>query len=508
MRKVLATLNALPSFGQSPAAVTKSKRRYVGFRGDSRSPRVDQPVTFGHRIKSSGYAAQCKKVVMFKPQTNNQKPKKSGQRSENRLQNKLCAYATNPEPPFCWLTSERIEAQDTPIFSISYSATGDRLAVAQGNGVCSVYRADTLTRTGDSGKSKSSMTLAGHHGIVSSVEWSLNGRFILTSSTDKSARLWTANGGALRLIVSSPSGGCANGLGHPVHTASVTSAASKVPSEFADHVQFGRFHLQDSLFHVTCRNELFFFTFKVDTNVDILQKCHIVASYKPVTKFDFEECTRLTAVSSTNLFYSYLLAAVGSDRCLYILDINHGAFVRKMPAIHMTTVTGIAINEGSLYSSFGSEVSSDNPVAFCSGAASAYSLFATVAPGDSVRLWDLRVESGHVAELARCHSANTTDQTPSLARGGAVRDSAVPPVSLTFSPCGRYVCFGALYSRSGVDHLVPTVVDIRQTCNPVAYLRPLHRRLNASNPTTVVAWSPIRPEIATGSLDGQLSIFG
>uniref|UniRef100_A0A5K3FKI3 WD_REPEATS_REGION domain-containing protein n=1 Tax=Mesocestoides corti TaxID=53468 RepID=A0A5K3FKI3_MESCO len=352
-------------------------------------------------------------------------------------------------------------------------ATGDRLAVAQGNGVCSVYRADTLTRTGDSGKSKSSMTLAGHHGIVSSVEWSLNGRFILTSSTDKSARLWTANGGALRLIVSSPSGGCANGLGHPVHTASVTSAASKV-----------------------------------DTNVDILQKCHIVASYKPVTKFDFEECTRLTAVSSTNLFYSYLLAAVGSDRCLYILDINHGAFVRKMPAIHMTTVTGIAINEGSLYSSFGSEVSSDNPVAFCSGAASAYSLFATVAPGDSVRLWDLRVESGHVAELARCHSANTTDQTPSLARGGAVRDSAVPPVSLTFSPCGRYVCFGALYSRSGVDHLVPTVVDIRQTCNPVAYLRPLHRRLNASNPTTVVAWSPIRPEIATGSLDGQLSIFG
>lgn len=35
-----------------------------------------------------------------------------------------------------------------------------------------------------------------------------------------------------------------------------------------------------------------------------LYRCHTVASYKRVAKFNFDNCTRLTAVSSTNLFYS------------------------------------------------------------------------------------------------------------------------------------------------------------------------------------------------------------
>lgn len=44
-----------------------------------------------------------------------------------------------------------------------------------------------------------------------------------------------------------------------------------------------------------------------------------------------------------------LLLAVGSDRCLYILDINSKKIVREIPGIHKATVTGVAINQVSLY---------------------------------------------------------------------------------------------------------------------------------------------------------------
>ncbi|EUB64851.1 WD repeat-containing protein 27 [Echinococcus granulosus] len=341
------------------------------------------------------------------------------------LTNKLHRrYRYDPEPSFCCLVSERLEAEETPIYSVSYSPTDDRVAVAQGNGLCSILR---TARSGDRARPggwREQTVLVGHQGIVSSAEWSLDGHLIITTSTDRTARLWSANGGALRLVVASPRGGCADGHGQPLRTISATTNTKNCPisSAFVDHVQFGKFHLQDSFFHVTCQNKIFFFTFNIDKNSNVLQKAY--------------EC------------------------------------------------------------GFGG--SGDT--------AGAYSFFATAAPGDSVRLWDLRVARGHVAEVACCRAPFGTGEGSGV--GGAVRDSAVPPVSLTFSPCGRYVCFGALASTSTTQYLTPTVVDIRQVCRPLAHLTLPDRRPSISSAATVVAWNPIRPEITTGSLDGRLSIFG
>ncbi|VDK40241.1 unnamed protein product [Taenia asiatica] len=390
------------------------------------------------------------------------------------------------------------------------SSTDDRVAVAQGNGLCSILRIAGSSNRAQPRRWKEQTVLLGHQGIVSSAEWSLDGHLIITTSTDRTARLWSANGGALHLVVASPRGGCADGHGQPLRTTNTKN--SPISSEFVDHVQFGRFHLEDSFFHVTCRNEIFFFTFNIDKNANVLQKCHTVASYQQVAKFDFGACTRLTAVSSTNLFYSYLLLAVGSDRCLYILDINSKKILREIPGTHKATVTGVAINQlvidqtnflclpvwqGSLYSSFSAEASSDRAFECGFGGSGdpfgAYSLFATAAPGDSVRLWDLRVARGHVAEVACCRAPLVTGGGSGV--GGSVRDSAIPPVSLTFSPCGRYICFGALSSTSTTQYLAPNVVDIRQVCRPLALLTIPDRRLSVSNAATVVTWNPIRPEV-------------
>ncbi|KAL5112682.1 WD repeat-containing protein 27 [Taenia crassiceps] len=506
--KALVRRNLSHKMQQVPDLRSNSRVRHLGNRCDSRNAPTNQPVTFGHVIKSSGYAPQSSKGTMFRPQLANRKTKENAKPAKTQLNNKLhWRYQYDPEPSFCCLVSERLEAEETPIYSVSYSPTDDRVAVAQRNGLCSILRIAGSSNRIRPRWLKEQTVLVGHQGIVSGAEWSLDGHFVITTSTDKTARLWSANGGTPHLVVASPRGGCADGHGQPLPTTNTKNFS--VSSEFSDHVQFGRFHLQDSFFHVTCRNEIFFFTFNIDKNANVLQKCHTMASYQQVAKFDFDSCTRLTTVSSSNLFYSYLLLAVGSDRCLYILDINSKKIVREIQSIHKATVTGVAINQGSLYSSSNTE-SSDSAFGCGFGGSGdphgAYSLFATVAPGDSVRLWDLRVAHGHVAEVACCRASLGTGEGGGV--GGSVRDSAVPPVSLTFSPCGRYICFGALSSTNTTQHLAPTVADIRQVCRPLALLVIPDRRPNVSNAATVVAWNPIRPEIATGSLDGRLSIFG
>uniref|UniRef100_A0A0R3TEZ3 WD_REPEATS_REGION domain-containing protein n=1 Tax=Rodentolepis nana TaxID=102285 RepID=A0A0R3TEZ3_RODNA len=389
--------------------------------------------------------------------------------------------------------------------------TGDRVAAAQSNGLCSILR---VGRKPD-GKFlwKEESVLAGHGGIVSNVDWSLDGRLILTTSADRTARIWSVSGGILRLVISSTRGGSANGLGETISKLNSKGKSSNVSSDFADHVQFGKFHLEDNFFHLTCRNEIYFYKYKIDLHANVLQRCHVVASCNRIAKFEFDNCTRLTAVSSTNLFYSCniiccyvflpdLLLAAGSDHSLNVLDINKKIIVRNIPVVHDATVTGIAINQGSLYSSFtgGSALEGD-----CCGCDGSYSLFATVAPGDSVRLWDLRVARGHVAELARCRIISGGGVS-----GGSVRDAAIPPVTLTFSPCGKYVCFGALSSHktTSSQYLSPTVVDIRRVCSPLAQLNFPNKRAGPSNAATVVAWNPLLPEITTGSLDGRLSVYG
>lgn len=165
----------------------------------------------------------------------------------------------------------------------------------------------------------------------------------------------------------------------------------------------------------------------------------------------------------------------------------------------------ISVPKGSIYSSFTGESSLRSD--FSDGAGStplgSYSLFATAAPGDSVRLWDLRVARSHVAELVRCRISSGGVSNGEGSVGGSVRDAAVPPVTLTFSPCGRYVCFGALSActNNSVNYLTPAVVDIRRVCSPLALLNPPDRRVCASSAATVVAWSPARPEVGPTSID-------
>uniref|UniRef100_A0A0V0JB93 WD repeat-containing protein 27 n=3 Tax=Schistocephalus solidus TaxID=70667 RepID=A0A0V0JB93_SCHSO len=211
----------------------KSRNRSCSQRGLPSKYGGNLPVTFGHKIKSSGYAPQGKKIIMFKPQTNwssaNTTFKSSRKQSETKLARR---YDTDGRIPSTHSFVGVLESMHSPIYGLSYSPSGDRLAVAQGGGLCLVYCTSALPAkpVSEGDYPKPCAVLAGHGAAVSDVAWSLDGRLLLTCSLDRTARLWQASTGSkpcgLKLIVSSPRGGCANGLGQPINT---SSTAGGVP---------------------------------------------------------------------------------------------------------------------------------------------------------------------------------------------------------------------------------------------------------------------------------------
>nr|VZI29056.1 unnamed protein product [Spirometra erinaceieuropaei] len=434
----LSTLNMSSKLGKALSHLTneKSWNRPSLQRGSQSKCGGNQPVTFGHRIKSSGYAPQGKKIIMFRPQTNWNNGNTTFKSSRKKDETKLARFYDTDGP----IPSTRnfvgiLESMQAPIYGLSYSPSGDRLAVAQGGGLCSVYCTSMLSaKTASKGDfPKPCAILSGHGAAVCDVSWSMDGRLLLTCSLDRTARLWQTSANpklcGLKLIVSSPRGGCANGLGQPIST---LTTAGGVPRK------------------------------------------------------------------------ANLVVTAGSDRSLYVLDINTGDFVRRIPSVHASTVTGIAINQGTHCSwTFPSEGSEGVFTGSVETGSYNYTLYATVAPGDSARLWDLRVATRHVAELASSPRPGSAGGHQGVA-GGTVRDPAVPPVTLTFSPCGNHLCMGAL-SNCNPAYMAPLIFDIRKPVVPVP-LRSVERQ-NSANVSLVVAWHPLKSEIATGSIDGRLATF-
>ncbi len=82
----------------------------------------------------------------------------------------------------------RIDTGKGPVTAIVYAQSENRLAIAAANNIY-IYDADTH---------KELMVLAGHTDSVQAVAFSLNGKLIVSGSSDKTVRLWEAETGKLR----------------------------------------------------------------------------------------------------------------------------------------------------------------------------------------------------------------------------------------------------------------------------------------------------------------------
>ena len=82
----------------------------------------------------------------------------------------------------------RINTGQEPVNAMAYSRSANQLAIAAANNI-HIHDADTY---------KELMVLAGHTDSVLAVAFSLNGKLIVSGSSDKTVRLWEAETGKLR----------------------------------------------------------------------------------------------------------------------------------------------------------------------------------------------------------------------------------------------------------------------------------------------------------------------
>lgn len=129
----------------------------------------DKPVTFHKKIKSSGYGVKLK--ILKKPKN---------------LLNQKFIYPKNTQAPSV-LQEEHLFPRDAPlhngpIFNVQYSRDAGRLATC-GNDAAFIVKMPISKSKGER------IPLVGHEGPINSITWSSECKYLLTSSSDSTAKM-------------------------------------------------------------------------------------------------------------------------------------------------------------------------------------------------------------------------------------------------------------------------------------------------------------------------------
>nr|KAF6462384.1 hypothetical protein HJG59_011400 [Molossus molossus] len=250
---------------------------------------------------------------------------------------------------------------------------GRQLACGLANHLALVLAAD-LTGT--------PAVFSGHDGAVSALGWSHDNRWLLSASQDGTLRVWSVHRRELALS-----------LGR---------------DRLLKPVRCAQFYYLDSFVLLSSGPELQLLRCHLDTCKDEIKRYKQKSSCTPVLGLPTAGATEITSLSAMNEFYSHLVLTAGRDRTLEVFDLSVGRSAAVIAGAHSRPVHHICQNKGS---------------SFTAQQPRAYDLFATMAVGDGIRLWDLRTlrcERRFEGHPNRCY-----------------------PCGLAFSPCGRFVACGA-----------------------------------------------------------------
>ncbi|XP_054018449.1 WD repeat-containing protein 27 [Dryobates pubescens] len=378
----------------------------------------DQPLVFHNKIKSSGYRA-APRMTMFSP--NLKKNEGSKWKTSCKCKNK--EYPIESYPPIKYKKKISVACKPTPVFSVQHSGDGEKLA-------CGL--ADKTVLIFDSDLRDTCNVFSGHNGAVNSVGWSHDKKWLVSSSEDRTLRVWSVCSNEPALI-----------LGKEM---------------FHKTVRFAQFYFIDSFILLCCGAEFHLLSFHLDTTKDDLKRYKQRSFCRLVQKFPMSSTMEITSLSAVNDFYSYIVLTAGSNRALEVFDLNTGCSTAVIPEVHTRSVYQICQNKGSSFSTQQPE---------------AYNLFMTTAPGDGIKLWDLRTlkcERRFEGHSNRCY-----------------------PCGIAVSPCGRFIA-------SGSDDKHAYLYEMRSSTF-------LHKLDGHTDSVINVTFSPSSPQLTTATLDGKLQLF-
>lgn len=205
----------------------------------------------------------------------------------------------------------------------------------------------------------------------------------------------------------------------------------------------------------------------------------------------------ITTHAAVNAFHSQLALFAGSDRSLSICDMNRASVVKTYAHAQKKPIHRIVINQGSSFiahqqgcfclfafahvshstcSLFLLILIHKSASLFFSLAhmqADFYNTFFTAAIGDGVSMWDVRA--------------------PGCVRRFTGNISRACPVGVDVSPCGRFLAAGS-------EDRAAYIFDVGSG-------QLVQRLTGHTDMVTDVAFSPVKPYLATTSQDGQIRQF-
>nr|XP_048277424.1 WD repeat-containing protein 27 isoform X3 [Myodes glareolus] len=326
MLSVLASSCVLPTsplyFGVVKESLPKpanSKRHAV------RSVIEDRPLVFHNKIRSSGYTL-APHGTMFSPKTNT---KHNNKRTSKCKSNHKCKEYSLEHCLPRNLSRQVAVAQDPVAVScLQYSGDGQRLACGLANHLSLVF---------DASLSGTPAAFSGHDGAVSTICWSHDKRWLLSTGRDRTLRVWSVHKTELMLLLG--------------------------PGSFPKPITFAQFYYMDAFILLSSGPEL------------RLLKYHIDLCREDMRRLSLTSGADVTTLSAVNDFYSHIVLTAGRDRTLEVFDLNVGRSIAVIAEVHSRPAHQICQNKGS---------------SFAAQQSLAYNLFLTTAVGDGVRLWDLR----------------------------------------------------------------------------------------------------------------------
>ncbi|XP_028639319.1 WD repeat-containing protein 27 isoform X2 [Grammomys surdaster] len=297
----------------------------------------DKPLVFHSKVRSSGYTS-APHMGMFSPKTN---IKHNNKRSSKYKNNYKCKeYSLESFLPRNLSRKVAVAQEPIAVNCLQFSGDGQQLACGLGNHLSLVFNASL---------SGAPAAFSGHDGAVSTVCWSHDKRWLLSTGRDQTLRVWSVHRTELMLLLA--------------------------PDAFPKPVTAAQFYYMDTFILLSSGPEFCLLKYHINLCRDDMQRYKPKSRYKPVFKLPMTSGVDITSLSAVNDFYSHIILTAGRDRTVEVFDLNAGCSAAVLAEVHSRPVHRICQNKGS---------------SFIAQQSLAYNLFLTTAVGDGVRLWDLR----------------------------------------------------------------------------------------------------------------------
>ncbi|XP_063221918.1 WD repeat-containing protein 27-like [Bacillus rossius redtenbacheri] len=394
--------------------------------------------------RSSGYGRPFR-MQMFHPSINSHKKHSTASASKvyKSLPDIVDSYASRlmqqQGPPVKLVKQLSVWKPPCTATHLTISGNGKHIA-------CSSNRSDICVLQLDKLDAENGWSLFGHNKQINSLHFSLDSKWMVSSSADGSAKVWDWNHRRCMLNIDNTVG-----LKHSKKTLSNKNQS-------LGPVTQARFFYMDQFVLLAERGCLMLVSHTLHGEPLTPQSKSDTVNWKCIRRIDMNT-QQVTCFSAANQFHSYLGICGCSSRAIKVFDLNAERPCLELAEAHPRPPHRVVQLEGS-------------PCA--SHPAAAHDLFLSAAVRDGARLWDLR--------SARCVQRFSQHSNRSYNSG------------VDISPCGRYVAASS-------DDKTVYVYDTRSAEEP------LGRLLGLGDVVMDVAFSPLQPVLVALGLNARVVTF-